>query len=191
MADRRGVAPLHPAPDRVDALPPGRLGSGGAPTPLLLAPTFRSLDDPVWHETAGALLAAATGAGTPEAGAAVLAEARTDPHRHVYGLVVDQTLVAVYATAKRGLATEVTHLAVRQDARRQGHGRACLVDALRRAGKRPLVAETDEAGLGFYRACGFKLVGKRRHPDGAVRYRLGWHAPRPQPAHGPSREADR
>jgi hypothetical protein len=46
-----------------------------------------------------------------------------------------------------------------------------------RSGRRPLVAETDEEGLGFYKACGFKMVGRRKHPSGAVRYRIGWHAP--------------
>jgi hypothetical protein len=39
------------------------------------------------------------------------------------------------------------------------------------------VAETDEDGLGFYKACGFKLVGRRTHPSGTFRYRVGWHAP--------------
>ncbi|MGB3329397.1 MAG: hypothetical protein WBA46_10615, partial [Thermomicrobiales bacterium] len=52
-----------------------------------------------------------------------------------------------------------------------------LTDALRRSGKRPLTAETDEDGLPFYKACGFKLVGRRVHPSGTVRYRIGWHAP--------------
>ncbi len=137
--------------------------------------------DPTRDAEAAAILAACTLDGTPEAGRAVLADARCDPERDIYGLAVGDTLVAVCVTRKAPLSVEITHLAVAGARRRQGYGRACLQDALRRAGKRPLVVETDEAGLGFYRACGFKLVGRRRHPSGAARYRLGWHAPAARP----------
>ena len=152
---------------------------GGEPATVVLGPAPQPLD-PARRDEAAAILAAATGAGTPEAGETVLTEAAIDPDRRAYGLTVDGRLVAVYVTRKAGLAMEVTHLAVAEGARRRGYGRACLVDALRRAGKRPLVVETDDEGLGFYKACGFKLVGKRRHPSGTIRYRLGWHAPRPR-----------
>jgi len=134
---------------------------------------------PEWDEAATAILAACTAEGTAEAGRAALAAARTDPKTMLYGLVDGGELVAVYGLRKSGLSLEVTLLAVAEGRRRRGFGRACLQDALRRAGKRPLVAEMDDDALGFYRAVGFKLVGRRRHPSGTVRYRLGWHAPRP------------
>lgn len=85
--------------------------------------------------------------------------------------------VAVYGLRREGMANVVSCLAVREDARRQGYGRICLQDALRRSGRRPLVVETTEALMPFYKACGFKLVGRRMQPDGSVHYRLGWHAP--------------
>ena len=57
----------------------------------------------------------------------------------------------------------------------------CLHDALLRSGKRPLVIGVDEAALPFAKAVGFKMVGRLKRPDGTVRYRMGWHAPMPQP----------
>jgi ribosomal protein S18 acetylase RimI-like enzyme len=111
----------------------------------------------------------------------LLAAAREDPESEVYGLTVKGELVAAYVLKKIPLSLEVTALAVAPAHRRQGHGRACLTDALRRAGKRPLVVETDEAGLPFYKAVGFKVVGRRKGPGGTPRYRLGWHAPRLRP----------
>lgn len=135
--------------------------------------------DPDREPEAATILAAATGGGSPTVGAAVLAAARRDPETEVFGRVDRGELVAVYTLRRAGLSMEIPLLAVAPAHRRRGHGRACLTDALARAGKRPLVAETDDGGLPFYRAVGFKLVGKRRDPSGAVRYRLGWHAPRP------------
>ena len=137
--------------------------------------------DPARDEEAAAILAACTPDGTTAAGRALLAAARRDPDSTITGVVEGGTLVAVCVTRKVSMAVEVAHLAVADGRRRQGHGRACLQDALRRAGKRPLVAETDEAGLPFYRACGFKLVGRRKAPGGGARYRLGWHAPTAHP----------
>jgi ribosomal protein S18 acetylase RimI-like enzyme len=117
---------------------------------------------------------------------AIIAEARSDPDSTVYGLTVDGELAAVYVLRKVPLMNEIACLAVAEGHRRRGHGRACLHDALLRSGRRPLVVETDDETVGFYRACGFKLVGKRKRPDGVTRYRLGWHAPLPKPATGAS-----
>ena len=142
---------------------------GGALRPL----------DPLLDREAGPLLAPCTSEGTAEAGRAALALAREDPDTTVYAHVHDGKPLAVYTLRKAGLSLEVTLLGVDPAHRRQGLGRACLQDALRRAGKRPLVVETDAAALAFYTAVGFKLVGKRRHPSGTTRFRLGWHAPRP------------
>jgi len=138
--------------------------------------------DPARDEAAAAIFAAATGEGTIERGRAKIAEARSDPAASVYGLTVDDELAAVYILRKVTLMNEIACLAVGEGHRRRGHGRACLYDALLRSGRRPLVVETDDESIGFYRACGFKLVGKRKRPDGGVRYRLGWHAPLPKPA---------
>jgi ribosomal protein S18 acetylase RimI-like enzyme len=140
--------------------------------------------DPARDEAAAAILALATGTGRIERGREVIAGARSDPDAAIYGLSVGGALVAVYVLRKATLMNEIACLAVAEGHRRQGHGRACLYDALLRSGRRPLVVETDDDAVGFYKACGFKLVGKRKRPDGVVRYRLGWHAPLTKPAVG-------
>jgi ribosomal protein S18 acetylase RimI-like enzyme len=136
---------------------------------------------PDQDESAAVILAPATGAGTVERAREVIAAARTDPDTELFGLNIDGELAGVYLLHKVTLMNEITHLAIAEGFRRQGHGRACLYDALLRSGRRPLVVETDDDALGFYKRCGFKLVGKRKHPSGTIRYRLGWHAPLPQP----------
>jgi hypothetical protein len=83
------------------------------------------------------------------------------------------------------LANEINYLAIAPGHERRGHGKMCLYDALLRSGRRPLVVEADDGSVDFFKACGFKLVGKRKGPDGAPRYRLGWHAPIPKPGGAP------
>ncbi len=126
---------------------------------------------------AAVILAGAVGEGTPAAAAARIDELLASDKSAFYGAYIAHELVAAYGIRRDGMSNEIPLIAVRADHRRRGIGRALLQDALRRSGKRPLVVETDDAGLPFYRACGFKLFGKRPHPSGAVRYRLGWHAP--------------
>jgi GNAT superfamily N-acetyltransferase len=126
---------------------------------------------------ASEILTAATGDGTPEAARAVLDEIRAGGEDRVFGGLLKGDLVGVYGLRRDGMANEVAIIAVAEGQRRRGIGRLLLQDALRRSGKRPLVAETDDEGLGFYKACGFKLVGRRTHPSGTFRYRVGWHAP--------------
>ncbi len=119
----------------------------------------------------------ATGDGTLAAAAARIDDLLAADKAGLYGAYIAHELVAAYGIRRDGMSNEVPLIAVRADHRRRGIGRALLQDALRRSGKRPLVVETDDEGLPFYKACGFKLFGKRPHPSGVVRYRLGWHAP--------------
>jgi GNAT superfamily N-acetyltransferase len=149
-----------------------------APEPA--AVSIRALD-PARDEAAGAILAAVPGVRSDAVGRAIIAEARNDPNVAIYGLTVGGELAAVYALRKVSLMNEIAWIAVAEPYRRRGHGRACLHDALLRSGRRPLVVETGDESLGFFKACGFKLVGKRKRPDGTIRYRLGWHAPLPKP----------
>lgn len=143
--------------------------------------------DPALDGAAAAILAGATGEGTAEAGALILTSARRDETTDIYGLALDGELIAVYALARRGQVVELLLLAVAEGRRHEEYGTRCLHDALRRAGKRPLVVETDDDAIGFYKGAGFKVVGQRRHPSGVTRTRLGWHAPRIQPTPGATR----
>jgi ribosomal protein S18 acetylase RimI-like enzyme len=128
-------------------------------------------------DDAATLLADATGEGTPDAARGHLETARAGGADRVLGATLDGDLVGAYTLVRDGMANQVGIIGVRADHRRRGIGRALLQDALRRSGRRPLTAETDEEGLGFYKACGFKMVGRRKHPSGTFRYRIGWHAP--------------
>lgn len=136
---------------------------------------------PEQDEAAAVVLAPATGAGTVERAREVIAAARAEPDTELLALNINGEVAGLYLLHKVSLMNEITHLAIGERFRRQGHGRACLYDALLRSGRRPLVVETDEDALGFYKRVGFKLVGKRKHPSGTIRYRLGWHAPLPEP----------
>ena len=126
---------------------------------------------------AAAILADATGAGTPEAAQERIDEARVGGTDRVLGASLRGELIGAYTLVRDGMANQIGIIGVRADHRRRGIGRALLQDALRRSGRRPLTAETDEEGLPFYKACGFKMVGRRKHPSGTFRYRIGWHAP--------------
>jgi GNAT superfamily N-acetyltransferase len=106
--------------------------------------------------------------------------------RSVTGLAVfdGEDIVGGYLLESVPHANEILAMAVDPAVRRQGIGRLMCMDALFRSGKRPLVLTASDASAGFARAVGFKIVGKRRLPDGKLLTRLGWHAPRPSNAPG-------
>lgn len=110
-------------------------------------------------------------------GAAKLAALATVPDPQVFAAFQEGNLVAAYALQRDGMANDLALVVVREGHRRQGIGRSLLQDALRRSGRRPLATQTPESILPFFKACGFKLVGRRVQPDGEVWFRVGWHAP--------------
>ncbi len=134
------------------------------------------------NEAAAHLLAACTYEGSPASGRALVARVRSDPDAALYALAFEGQVLLAYVLRRAPMSMELTHIVVAPALRRQGLGRAAVADALRRAGARPLVAEVNDADLPFFKACGFKLFGKRKAPDGTTRYRLGAHAPRPRPS---------
>ena len=143
-----------------------------------ISPVVRYLE-PQFDERAAEILSAAVGSGSVDDAKAKIAEARADEDAQLLELLVDGELAGAYILRKVGMANEISLLAIDGDHRKQGYGRMCAMDALLRSGRRPLTAEADEACFPFYKAIGFKLVGKRKNPDGTFRYRFGWHAPRP------------
>ncbi len=129
--------------------------------------------------SASQILADATGEGTAKAAQALIEQARAEGADRVIGGWLDDRLIGVYTLERDGAANQIRVIAVSPEHRRKGFGKMMLFDALRRSGRRPLTAETDDDALGFYRKCGFKMVGRRKQPSGTLRYRVGWHAPRP------------
>ena len=124
------------------------------------------------------VLAEATGENTVEAAQIVIDRSREGGKDRVIGGWLNDQLIGAYTIERDGMANQVTLIAVAPEFRRKGFGKTMLLDALRRSGRRPLTAETDEDALEFYKKCGFKMVGRRKHPRGVFRYRVGWHAPR-------------
>jgi GNAT superfamily N-acetyltransferase len=109
---------------------------------------------------------------------AVMATALADlPDAQVLGGFRDGVMVAAAGLRRDGLANDVAFLVVVPGERRRGIGRAMLHDALRRSGRRPLAAQIPEDTLPFFKACGFKLVGRRVQPNGDIHFRVGWHTP--------------
>ena len=152
---------------------------GPAQTPATVSPVIRPLTDDGFA-AAVEVLAACFG-GDVAAARARLDAASAEDDTTLLAAWRDDELLAVYVLEKVGFTNEVTALAVVPSLRRRGVGRMCLHDALLRSGKRPLVMGVDEGTLPFAKAVGFKMVGRLRRPDGSARYRMGWHAPMPQP----------
>ncbi len=154
-------------------------GTGDGVSIALSPPSGKSIRllDPGLDEAAADILAPATEEGTAEAAASLIAASRADEGSAVYGLFTNDRLAAVFIARRIPMSIEVAAIAVAADLRRKGHGRACLQEALRRAGKLPLVVESPEEAAGFFKACGFKIVSRRILPGGKARFKLGWHAP--------------
>jgi GNAT superfamily N-acetyltransferase len=99
------------------------------------------------------------------------------PDEQVLGGFREGVMVAATGLRRDGLANDIAFLVVVPGERLRGIGRAMLHDALRRSGRRPLAAQVPEDTLPFFKACGFKLVGRRPQPDGEIQFRVGWHTP--------------
>jgi ribosomal protein S18 acetylase RimI-like enzyme len=98
----------------------------------------------------------------------------------VFAVPPNGVVVGGYVMVAIPMAHEIIALAIDPEYRRRGFGRMCCMDALFRSAKRPLVLTANDASVDFAKAVGFKLIGKRKQPDGTVLTRLGWHAPRPK-----------
>jgi ribosomal protein S18 acetylase RimI-like enzyme len=143
--------------------------------------TFITALDPVLDDQAALLLARCPALGTVAVAADAIASARGNESSSLFGVVHDGNLVGAYLLRKVTMSNEIASLAISPEFERHGFGKMCLYDALFRSGKRPLVVVADDSNVAFFKHCGFKLVGKRKSPDGSPRYRLGWHAPIPKP----------
>ncbi|MBA3415371.1 MAG: hypothetical protein H0U10_09125 [Chloroflexia bacterium] len=144
------------------------------PTPTFAPPPPES------DEALAGLLARVLPGASPAGTAAFLAGARADPEMALYAAFAGEAPLALYLLRKVGVTTELVLVAVPPDANPAlGLDAAAVRDAGARVGKRPLTVETSEPAVAWYKGLGFKLVGKRRRPDGSWSYRLGWHAPRP------------
>lgn len=123
------------------------------------------------------LLADATSEGAVESARNALESHQQAQGAAIFIVTLAGDLAGAYIMAPAQMSVEVALFAVRKDLRRRGLGRIIMQDALRRAGHRPMVVETGEATMPFFTAIGFKKFGRRKGPNGEVRYRVGWHTP--------------
>lgn len=132
---------------------------------------------PGLHDTAARILIDHPGIEDVRAATQFLETTVSTPKAAVFGAHLEGELIAVYALTRDGMANDLATIVVHPAHRQRGVGRRLLQDALRRSGKRPLVAQIPEAILPFFKACGFKMVGRRAQPSGEIHFRVGWHAP--------------
>ena len=152
--------------------------SSSAPIEMSMGPSFKPLDA-AFDDAAGLLLDSCPELLAGLTGRDRIAGARLDPDTDLYGVVVDGQLAGIYALRRAHLMNELELLVVAEPKRGQGIGKFALSDAVRRSGRRPLALECSEALRPYFLKNGYKMVGKRKGPNGEPRYRLGAHAPRP------------
>lgn len=150
--------------------------------PASPAPVFAPLE-PDAEPAVAALLTAVMPGITADGAAGFLATMRANPGATVVAALAEDRVLAAYVLRKVGVTTELL-LVVADPAADPALGleASAVRDAGNRVGRRPLTVETSEQALGWYKGLGFKLVGKRRKPDGSWGYRLGWHGKRDDPA---------
>jgi ribosomal protein S18 acetylase RimI-like enzyme len=128
--------------------------------------------DETWIDAAAEIAAASFGPGTSTFARRQIKAIRSRPNGHAVGLFTDGELVAVYGLLIGPQTTEMAFLAVAEQCRGFGHGRTCLLDAIERSNGQPVVVETDDDAVDFYRACGWDSEEVRTPPHGRTRYRL-------------------
>ena len=126
---------------------------------------------------AAMILADATADGTQEAASRAIEEIGGTDGSAVFIAWLSGLPIAAYVLTPAQMSVEMPMIAVRPEMRRRGIGTIIAKDAVRRAGHRPVVAETPEAVMPFFTAVGFKKFGRRKGPGGELRWRVGWHTP--------------
>lgn len=115
-----------------------------------------------------------------ENGEAFLSAAQADEDTDVMSVTVNDTLAILIVTRRVKMMNELLALVVEPSYRGHDLGKLALIDAVRRAGHRPLVVECSDTMRPYFLKQGFRMVGRRKGPNGELRYRMGAHAPRPE-----------
>jgi ribosomal protein S18 acetylase RimI-like enzyme len=132
---------------------------------------------PEQRALAAMILADATAEGTEDAATRALVDIEQTAGSAIFIAWLSGLPIAAYVLTPAQMSVEMPLIAVRPEMRRRGIGTIVARDAVRRAGHRPVVAETSEELMPFFSAVGFKKFGRRKGPNGEVRYRVGWHTP--------------
>ena len=126
---------------------------------------------------AAMILADATPEKTEAAALRVIEQHEATEGSAIFIAYLSEMPVAAFILAPAQMSIEMPLIAVRPEIRGRGLGKILALDAVRRAGNRPVVAETPEEALPFFIAVGYKKFGRRKGPNGEPRWRVGWHTP--------------
>lgn len=151
--------------------------SGTAPQPgaeQQLDVRLMGLED---RNLAAMILADATPEGTEKAALRIIEQHEAAEGSAIFIAYLSGMPIAAFILAPAQMSIEMPLIAVREEIRGRGIGKIIALDAVRRAGNRPVVAETPESVLPFFTAIGFKKFGRRKGPNGELRWRVGWHTP--------------
>jgi GNAT superfamily N-acetyltransferase len=135
------------------------------------------LMQPDQRPLAAMILADATAEGTEDAASAALEALEAGEGNAIFIVYLAGLPIASFVLVPAQMSIEMPLIAVRPEMRRRGIGTIIARDAVRRAGHRPVVVETPEDVLPFFTAVGSKKFGRRKGPNGEIRYRVGWHTP--------------
>jgi GNAT superfamily N-acetyltransferase len=135
------------------------------------------LMQPDQRPLAAMILADATAEGTEDAASAALEALEAGEGNAIFIVYLAGLPIASFVLVPAQMSIEMPLIAVRPEMRRRGIGTIIARDAVRRAGHRPVVVEAPEDVLPFFTAVGFKKFGRRKGPNGEIRYRVGWHTP--------------
>ena len=101
-----------------------------------------------------------------------MSQYNSDPAVKVFVCELQCSKTGMLVLDRSGGVPEIIGIAVHERQRRQGVGKCMIRFAMESEQLESIGAQTDDEGIGFYRACGFaeeKII--REYPDGiAVRY---------------------
>jgi len=121
------------------------------------------------------LLALAVGDPTAQRLAHTATAYRCDPARRLFALLdADRVVTLVGVHLREAGSATILHLAVRPDRRRLGLGRQLMNRLRQRLRLSELVAETNQAGVGFYEGCGFRVDSLGELYPGVERFVCRW-----------------
>ena len=99
---------------------------------------------------------------TIETAVTTLEAYRNNTSRQLFGWVKDGEILGVCGFQVHDTALEILHIAVDENCRGHGIGRA-IIDSLTEKHKLPICAETDDDAIDFYRKCGFEAASFEKY----------------------------
>ncbi len=95
-----------------------------------------------------------------------------DNDRDLFGMLINDNLVGLMGILHLSEEVkEIKHIAIKGNFRRQGIGRAMIMEYIRLNTSSELTAETDREAVGFYEQMGFEITSLGEKYPGVERFR--------------------